>query len=74
MTPESINNLNHVKKIMSLEFNTIMKDKDKNRAYHDYYVDLINVIDNLREMIDIASRPDEYMKIKRSCNPDDKKK
>jgi hypothetical protein len=70
MNQNSINNLNHVKKIMSIEFNTIMKDKDKDRAYHDYYVDLISVIDTLREMIDIASRPDEYIKIKKMSNPD----
>jgi hypothetical protein len=42
-----------------------MKDKDKNKAYHYYYVDLISVIDTIREMIDIANDPVGYLKIKK---------
>lgn len=61
MNPESINNLNHVKKILSLEFDKLMPLQNKNKAYRDAYVNLINIIDLLRINIEIYNSPDKYL-------------
>jgi predicted nucleic-acid-binding Zn-ribbon protein len=73
MDSDSINNLTHVKKIISLEFNKYMKLQNKDLAYREYYKNLVNILELLRSNIEIANRPDEFIKIKKRCNPDDKK-
>ena len=74
MNPETINNLTRIKKILSIEFNEYMPIQNKNEAYRDFYVYLINCIDSIRAMIEIANRPDEYIKTKKRCNPDGDKR
>lgn len=72
MNQDSINNLLHIKKILSIEFNKIMKEQNKNLAYRDFYVNIVTCIDLIRANIEIANRPDEYLETKKKCNPDDK--
>ena len=72
MNQESINNLMHIKKILSLEFNKIMLNKDKDLAYRDYYLNIVQMIDLALHNIEIANDPIKYKQIKRRCNPDEK--
>jgi len=73
MEQESINNLMHIKKILSLEFNKIMLKKDKDLAHRDYYLNIIQMIDLTLQNIEIACDPSKHIQIKKRCNPDENK-
>ena len=72
MNDESINNLMHIKKILSLELNKIMLNKDKDLAYRDYYLNIVQMIELALSNIEIACDPAKYKQIKKRCNPDEK--
>jgi hypothetical protein len=73
MNQESINNLKQIEKILLEELNKRIKDADKNIAYKDFYINICKLIQLTQQNINIANRPDEHIKIKKSCNPDEKK-
>ena len=74
MNQESINNLQHIEKVLNLELEKIIKYSDKDKAYHDFYINICKLIQLTQQNIDIASQPDKYLKLMRLSNPDDKKK
>lgn len=59
---ESLNNLNHMKKILRIEIDKVIMKKDQDLAYHEYWLNLVNIFESIRSNIDIANDPIQYIK------------
>lgn len=72
MNDESINNLKHIEKVLTEELRKIIKLSDKDKAHHDFYINICKLIQLTQQNIEIANRPDKHIKLMRLCNPDEK--
>jgi hypothetical protein len=69
--PNSLNNMEHIKKIVSKEMNDNLKSKNSNIIMKDYFSNLCLIHEFTRHSIDMLSNPSEYIKYKKLGNPDE---
>ena len=70
MTQQTIINLEHIRKLLSKEFNDNIPRKDSTIIQKHYFHNIGLMLELIRSSIDMINDPEHYKKIVKLCNPD----